>query len=79
MPLALMGGLALTAGELAICANVALQTASSHLFKLIETKLLSLEVRGRHRYYRLAGPEIGSVIESLMTVRRPGGNRYSRR
>ena len=66
--LALMGGLALPAGELAMCANVAPQTASSHLFKLLEAKLLNLEVQGRHRYYRLAGPEIGSILESLMTV-----------
>jgi DNA-binding transcriptional ArsR family regulator len=66
--LALMGGLALPAGELAMCANIAPQTASSHLFKLLEAKLLNLEVQGRHRYYRLAGPEIGSILESLMTV-----------
>lgn len=44
------------------------KTASSHLSKLLEAKLLSAEVQGRHRYYRLAGPEIGSVIESLATV-----------
>lgn len=66
--LALMGGLALPAGELATGAHVAPQTASSHLSKLLEAKLLSAEVQGRHRYYRLAGPEIGSVIESLMTI-----------
>jgi DNA-binding transcriptional ArsR family regulator len=66
--LALMGGLALPAGELAMRANVAPQTASSHLSKLLEAKLLNLEVQGRHRYYSLAGPEIGSIIESLMTI-----------
>lgn len=68
MLLALMGGLALPAGELATCANVAPPTASSHLSKLLEAKLLSAEVQGRHRYYRLASPEIGSVIESLATI-----------
>jgi DNA-binding transcriptional ArsR family regulator len=68
MLLALMGGLALPAGELARCANVAPQTASAHLSKLLEGKLLSVELQGRHRYYRLTSPEIGSVIESLATV-----------
>jgi DNA-binding transcriptional ArsR family regulator len=68
MLLALMGGLALPAGELALCANVAPQTASAHLSKLLDGKLLSVEVQGRHRYYRLSSPEIGSVIESLATV-----------
>jgi DNA-binding transcriptional ArsR family regulator len=68
MLLALMGGLAFPAGELAMRANVAPQTASSHLSKLLDAKLLSVEVKGRQRYYRLAGPEIASVIESLMTA-----------
>ena len=63
MLLALMGGLAFPAGELAMRANVAPQTASSHLSKLLDAKLLSVEVKGRQRYYRLAGPEIASVIE----------------
>jgi hypothetical protein len=44
------------------------QTASAHLSKLLEGKLLSVEVQGRHRYYRLTSPEIGLVIESLATV-----------
>lgn len=65
---ALMSGLALPAGELAMSANVAPQTASAHLSKLLEGKLLSAEIQGRHRYYRLASPEIGAVIEALATV-----------
>jgi DNA-binding transcriptional ArsR family regulator len=65
---ALMGGVALPAGELAMSANVAPQTASAHLAKLLEGKLLDAEVQGRHRYYRLASSEIGAVIEALATV-----------
>jgi len=68
MLLALMGGLALPAGQLAISANVAPQTASAHLSKLVQGKLLSAEVQGRHRYYRLANPEIAAAIEALATV-----------
>jgi DNA-binding transcriptional ArsR family regulator len=65
---ALMGGLRRPAGELAMGANVAPQTASAHLAKLLDGKLLIAEVRGRHRYYRLASPEIAAVIEALATV-----------
>lgn len=65
---ALMGGLALPAGELAMSANVAPQTASAHLSKLLDGRLLSAEVQGRHRYYRLASPEIAAVMEALATV-----------
>ena len=65
---ALMGGLARPAGELAMSANVAPQTASSHLSKLLEGKLLSAEVQGRHRYYRLASPEVGALMEALATL-----------
>lgn len=65
---ALMGGLARPAGELAMHANVAPQTASAHLSKLLEAELLRAEVQGRHRYYRLAGPQVGTVIEALATL-----------
>ena len=65
---ALIGGLARPAGELAMSANVAPQTASAHLAKLLEGKLLTAEVHGRHRYYRLASPEVAAVIEALATV-----------
>ncbi len=68
MLLALMGGLALPARQLAISANVAPQTASAHLSKLVQGKLLSAEVQGRHRYYRLASAEIAAAIEALATV-----------
>jgi DNA-binding transcriptional ArsR family regulator len=52
--LSLMDGLALPAGELASIANVAPQTASGHLARLMDGGLLSMERQGRHRYYRLS-------------------------
>src|SRR5215510_13003057 len=54
MLVALMGGTALTASELALEAGVSLPTASSHLAKLTAGGLLKLSVQGRHRYYGLA-------------------------
>lgn len=74
--LALMAGQALTAGELAYSAGVAPQTASSHLSKLVTGRLLALEKQGRHRYFRLASPEVAWMIESLMAVAIDGVPRH---
>ena len=73
---ALMDGRALTATELAYFAGVAPQTASSHLGKLAEAGLLALEKQGRHRYYRLASPLIGRMLEGIMAVAEAGPARY---
>ena len=62
---ALMTGRALTAGELAHQAGVTPQTASSHLAKLEAGGLIEPEKQGRHRYYRLTGPDIAGVLEGL--------------
>ena len=67
MLLALLGGQALTATELAGAAGVTLQTASSHLSKLEEGGLLSQRKQGRHRYFALADGHVGAMIESLMS------------
>lgn len=65
---ALMGGQALPAGELAACARVTPQTASSHLSKLVAGGLLRVTSSGRHRYYQLHGPEVGAVLEALAAI-----------
>lgn len=65
---ALMGGRALTAGELAYQAGVTAQTASGHLAKLTETGLLRVATQGRHRYFRLASREIGQMLEGVTLV-----------
>ena len=67
MLLALIGGKALTATELAGAAGVTLQTASSHLSKLEDGGLLSQRKQGRHRYFALADGHVGAMIESLMS------------
>lgn len=64
----LMDGLARPAGELAMSANVAPQTASAHLSRLVGRKLLRAEAQGRHRYYRLASPQVAALIEALATL-----------
>ncbi len=66
--LALIGGEALTAGELAWCARVTAQTASGHLAKLTEAGLLVVKAQGRHRYYRLASPMVAQMLENMQVV-----------
>jgi DNA-binding transcriptional ArsR family regulator len=65
---ALMAGQALTATELAQVAGVTKQTVSAHLAKLLEARLLAVEVQGRHRYFRLAERDVADLLESLMGV-----------
>ncbi len=70
--LALMGGQALTAGELARAARVTKQTASAHLAKLLAARLLADERAGRHRYFRLADHQVAAAVESLTRLAHRG-------
>jgi DNA-binding transcriptional ArsR family regulator len=65
---ALMDGRAFTAGELAYAAHVSPQTASGHLGKLAAARLIVPTPQGRHRYFRLAGPHVAAMLESIMAV-----------
>lgn len=64
----LMDGRAWTAKELAYGAGVTPQTASSHLAKLLQARLLVMERQSRHRYYRLASTSVSHAVEALMAV-----------
>jgi DNA-binding transcriptional ArsR family regulator len=61
----LCDGRAHPASALAYAARVTPQCASNHLAKLLEGGLLAVESEGRHRYYRLATPEVAAAIEAL--------------
>lgn len=65
---ALMDGRAWTATELSAVANIAPSTASAHLAKLLQNKLVNCLSQGRHRYYRLSGQDIAALLETLMGV-----------
>jgi DNA-binding transcriptional ArsR family regulator len=71
---ALADGRALPAGELA-AAGLSLSGASAHLARLAQGGLLTMEREGRHRYYRLTGPQVATALEGLallaVTPRRP--------
>ncbi len=62
---ALMGGQAMTAGELARVAGIAAPTASGHLARLADGGLVVVHAQGRHRYFRLASEEVAAAIEAL--------------
>lgn len=64
----LMDGRAFTAGELSAAANIMPQTASGHLARIVDAGLLVVVQQGRHRYYRLASPLVGQMLEGMMVV-----------
>ncbi|MER6949298.1 helix-turn-helix domain-containing protein [Nonomuraea sp. NPDC000554] len=65
---ALLDGRALAAGELARMAGVSAATASAHLARLLDGRLVDVVRQGRHRYYRLAGHEIAEVLEVMARI-----------
>jgi DNA-binding transcriptional ArsR family regulator len=75
---ALMSGRALTASELAQVAGVAAATVSGHLARLVQGGLLLVEKQGRHRYFRLAGPDVATAVEALMDLAEQSGQRRVR-
>jgi DNA-binding transcriptional ArsR family regulator len=69
--LALGDNRALPASVLSDEAGVAAPTASSHLKKLVSGGFLTVEKYGRHRYFRLAGPQVGELLEALARIAPP--------
>jgi DNA-binding transcriptional ArsR family regulator len=52
-------------------AGIAPSTASEHLRKLVDADLVTVHPQGRHRYFRLAGPDVAAVLESLARIAPP--------
>jgi DNA-binding transcriptional ArsR family regulator len=65
---ALMSGRALTGSELAYLARVSRPTASEHLAKLAEARLITGIKQGRFRYYRISSPLVATMLESIIAV-----------
>ena len=65
---ALMGGQSLTGSELAFLAHVSRPTASEHLRKLVNARLVSFTKRRRHHYYCIASPLVAKMLESIKAV-----------
>lgn len=78
MMTALTSGQALTAGELAREAGVTPQTASAHLAKLVDGRLVVLRKQGRHAYFSLEDADVGALLEQLMGLAEKAGHRRTR-
>lgn len=74
----LLGGRALSAGELAREVGVTAPTASAHLARLENGGLLRMRKQGRHRYYALAGDEVAHLLETMMGLVSAGDAMRSR-
>jgi DNA-binding transcriptional ArsR family regulator len=64
----LSDGRARTSTELAMVADVSPSTASAHLNRLKSERLVKVHAQGKHRYYRLEGPNVAGVLEGLSVL-----------
>lgn len=70
----LLRGKALTATELALEGGVTQSTASSHLGRLADAGLVSVAIQGRHRYFRIAQPEVAQLLRSMTKLAPESGS-----
>jgi len=68
MLVALLGGRALPASELARLAHVSPSTTTSHLRHLREAGLVTMRPLGRHRYFALAGTDVADALERFASL-----------
>jgi DNA-binding transcriptional ArsR family regulator len=66
--LALVDGRSFAASVLAAEAGVAPSTASHHLAMLLDVGLITVTIRGRHRYFSLANARVAELIEAAARV-----------
>ena len=64
----LVDGRARTSTELAAVADVTPSTASVHLQRLKDQRLVRVAAQGKHRYYSLDRPEVAAALEALNVV-----------
>ena len=65
MCLALLDGGAWTVSELAEAASVGRAAASEHVARLVDGGLVKTQTQGRHKFVRLAGPQVAELVELL--------------
>ncbi|MBJ7312143.1 ArsR/SmtB family transcription factor [Rugamonas sp. CCM 8940] len=64
----LLDGHARTSTELSVVGEVSPSTASAHLARLRDERLIEVVARGKHRYYTLASADVGAALEALLVV-----------
>ena len=62
---ALAGGIARSAIDLAVIANVQQNTATTHLQSLCKNGLVKVIKQGRYRFFQIADDSVGDLIEAL--------------
>jgi len=72
----LVDGHARTSTELAVVAEVSPSTASAHLNRLKDERLVKVFAQGKHRYYSLEGPNVAAVLESLSVLAGSPRNKF---
>jgi DNA-binding transcriptional ArsR family regulator len=72
----LLDGHARTSTELAVVADVSASTASMHLARLKEQRLVVVLAQGKHRYYRLDGSTVAAALEALTVVAGTGHGKF---
>jgi DNA-binding transcriptional ArsR family regulator len=66
--LSLLDGQPRSASELARAGGVSAATASQHLSRLLDGKLVEVSATGRYRFYCLAGRDVASALETLAVI-----------
>jgi DNA-binding transcriptional ArsR family regulator len=61
----LLDGRSWTVTELARVAGIGAPTASAHLRRLLEGRLIQVSPSGRHRYFRIANAEVAQLVEQM--------------
>jgi DNA-binding transcriptional ArsR family regulator len=64
----LLDGHARTSTELSVVGEVSPSTASAHLARLRDERLIDMVAQGKHRYYTLASADVGAALEALLVV-----------
>ncbi len=67
----LLDGHARTSTELAVVGDVSPSTASVHLGRLKDERLVMMVAQGKHRYYRLNGEQAADALEALSVIAHP--------
>lgn len=67
-----MSGTAHTGVELARHLGLSRSTVSEHVAVLVAAGIVTVESQGRHRYVRIAGPEVARQLEQLVVLASSG-------
>jgi len=72
----LVDGRARTSTELAVVADVTPSTASVHLQRLRDQRLVKVAAQGKHRYYSLDRPDVAAALEALNVLAGGANTRF---